>query len=66
MRAIASTVASVVASIALLVGCGKAPSAEPPAQSGNESGTCYHPSDGRIYDTEAECAKHNGTWGRNG
>jgi hypothetical protein len=58
--------ALVLASIPFLVGCGKPPSGEPAVPSGNQSGTCYHPSDGRIYDTEAECAKHAGTWGRNG
>ena len=55
-----------VAAIALLAGCGKGSPGEPTAPSGNDSGTCYHPTDGRIYDTAAECAKHNGTWGRNG
>jgi hypothetical protein len=59
-------IALAVASIAFLVGCGKTPSGEPTAPPGNESGACYHPSDGRVYDTAAECAKHNGTWARNG
>jgi hypothetical protein len=58
------SMALMAASIALLVGCGKAPSGEPAAPSGNESGACYHPTDGRIYDNAADCAKHNGTWGR--
>jgi hypothetical protein len=55
------SMALIATSIALLVGRGKTPSGEPAAPSGNEPGACYHPTDGRIYDTAAECAKHNGT-----
>jgi hypothetical protein len=60
------SIALAVAAIALIVGCGKAPSGEPSVPSSNDAGTCYHPSDGRIYETAADCAQHNGTWGRNG
>ncbi|MDH4289972.1 MAG: hypothetical protein OEW27_13640 [Aquincola sp.] len=55
-----------VASIALIADCDKPPSEEPSTPTGSETGTCYHPTDGGICDNAAECAKHNGTWGRNG
>jgi hypothetical protein len=58
------SIALMLVSIALIAGCGKTPSGDPPAPSDNDAGTCYHPTDGGIYDTAAECAKHNGTWGR--
>jgi hypothetical protein len=63
MRSIAAMIVS-IGLIAAVAGCGRAPSGESTAPPDNEAGACYHPSDGRIYDTEDECAKHNGTWGR--
>jgi hypothetical protein len=60
------TIATLVASLALIAGCGKPPLEEPFTPTGSETGTCYHPTDGGIWENAAECAKHSGTWGRNG
>lgn len=54
---------SIVVLMVLIAGCSRTLSQDDATPSGSSSGTCYHPTDGRLYDSAAECAKHGGTWG---
>lgn len=52
-----TVMALIIALMAMLSACGQQ---TPPV---DESGACYHPTDGGLYNSKAECDKHNGTWG---